>query len=343
MMRKLFSLQHTVAVMLATMIALVSLNSCSDDDPKAVGFGEFDVTKTMQLTVGTDSTLTITGNGVYVPTSTDENVATATVTGDKLVVKAISAGDATITVTDKENQTNKFKVTVINKLTVNKETVNIYLGGSATVTILTGNGGYMFEPGIDETIATAEIAGEIITIKSLKEGETGTTSVTIKDKAGETVTIEINIIDNVLAGTKWEDGTASPQASTDYQPATDAILLNINNNPMLGMLSSAKLTFYANGTFKMGIFANGDYRIDDESIILSNVKGFIKDYLKGDIPIPIVGKLEEMTSFDLPMNQTETFNAAKMKEIAEEYGDPKIADAKVEKVVININLKKVIE
>lgn len=340
-MTKLFSFKPWSMLYVLALLSLIGLTGCSDDkDPEHL-FIQL-TTETLDISVDDKVAIDITsGNGGYIVNSSHPDVATAEIEADKLTIVAVSEGTSLVTLRDRKNQQLEFKVNVSYKivsLTVDNESVDLFVGESATVNITSGNGEYTIASS-DESIAEASVSGTEITIIGIGEGDA---ELTLNDKAGVPVKLSVRVVDkaSILVGTTWKDGTANPVAKTDYEPATEAIIKNINSNSMLGLLGTAALKFNAGGKFRMGIFANGDWRIEGDHIILSNVKGFIKDYLKGDVLIPIKGDLETMESFDLPMDQTETFNAEKMQEIADEYGDPKIADAKVEYVIININLKR---
>lgn len=338
---KFFSSKLLSGIFLLAFVSLIGFTSCSDDDPIPVTLGEYD-TKTLEMVVGEQEDISIGGNGGYLASLDKEGVVTVSVDKeDRLLIKAVGAGTAKVTITDKENKTGSVTVKVINKLTIDKETVSVYLGGSATVNILTGNGGYTLE-GINKEVAEASLEGDIITINAVALGNT---SVTLKEETGATIDIKIQVIENVLVGTNWGKGTLNPEVKTDYEPATTAILNNIKENPMAGMLARATFTFNSDGTFKLSLFvplAAGTYKVMDDYIVLNVTSGIelVTQNLQGDVKIPIVGELANMTEFNLPMNQTETFDAAKLQEIADEVGDPKIADAKIEKVIVNINLKK---
>lgn len=345
---KFFSSKLLSGIFLLAFVSLIGFTSCSDDDPIPVTLGEYD-TKTLEMVVGEQEDISIGGNGGYLASLDKEGVVTVSVDKeDRLLIKAVGAGTAKVTITDQENKTGSVTVKVINKLTVDKESVSVYLGGSATVNILTGNGGYTLE-GINKEVAEASLEGNIITINAVALGNT---SVTLKEESGATIDIKIQVLEETaLVGTKWLDGELKPEVVTDYEPATTAILNNINNNEQAASIKLATFLFQEDNKFVLyaltpGLFLlKGDYSIIDENIVLTNIvpgpfgKELAK-HIKGDVAIAINGDLATMTEFNLPMNQTETFDAAKLQEIADEVGDPKIADAKIEKVIVNINLKK---
>lgn len=73
---------------------------------------EFDK-DTVTLTAGSDETVTVSnGTAPYSVTSEDENIATASVTDDKVTITAVNAGTTSIIVKDKQLKTGTITVTV---------------------------------------------------------------------------------------------------------------------------------------------------------------------------------------------------------------------------------------
>ena len=94
------------------------------------------------------------------------------------------------------------------ELTLDKSSVEVYAGENATVTIKTGNGGYMVSSS-SESVATAAVSDQSVTISGVAKGSA---TVTVKDQADKTatvsVTIETAIIDATTARFKWENTIA---------------------------------------------------------------------------------------------------------------------------------------
>ena len=67
----------------------------------------------VSLAAGSEETVTVSeGTAPYSATSEDENIATATVTDDKVTITAVNAGTTTIIVTDDQQKTGTITVTV---------------------------------------------------------------------------------------------------------------------------------------------------------------------------------------------------------------------------------------
>lgn len=67
----------------------------------------------LSIDVDADETVTITGGeSPYIATVENQEIATASVTDDKVAVKGVKAGTTSITVTDKDKKTGTISVTV---------------------------------------------------------------------------------------------------------------------------------------------------------------------------------------------------------------------------------------
>jgi hypothetical protein len=78
---------------------------------------------------------------------------------------------------------------VAKELTLDKTTVTVKAGETATVAITSGNGAYTLSNTSTET-ATAELTGTTITVSGKKAGET---TLTIEDKSGKKATVKITV------------------------------------------------------------------------------------------------------------------------------------------------------
>lgn len=89
-----------------TLILLVSFVSCSDDDDQEIiyelAFDGVDNTNGLELLEGTSGEITIkSGNEGYAVVSSNKDVATASLEGNKITVDAYSIGSSVLTITDK--------------------------------------------------------------------------------------------------------------------------------------------------------------------------------------------------------------------------------------------------
>lgn len=161
------------------------------------------VVKTSSTTMffGELKTLEIyTGNGEYSITSSDESVATATISEDgKIEITSIVPGTTTLTIKDRRNKTAEISVKVIRRLIVDSPDPINYMnvGEPITIKILDGNGGYTCTTNGSKTYISCEMStdGTEAIIKGLKRTRLNKT-VTIKDKEGQTLEIPVMYIDD---------------------------------------------------------------------------------------------------------------------------------------------------
>lgn len=229
----------------------------------------------------------------------------------------------------------------LSELAVERDSVLMYVNDTEYVRITSGNGSYKVK-NYDATVAKASIEGDKVLIVGLSIGHT---TVIIEDVLGVQQHIRVAVKDKtlLLAGSKWGSGSLKPVVDTDYIPATEAIVNHISGHSLANLLRLATLIFKPDGTMKMSLvltLASGTYRIDGEDIVLNVNKGLVKKYLQGDVRIPIHGDLAKMDVIDVPMDQTKSFDAKEMGDIIKKSGDPKIGDANVHSVIVNIHLKK---
>ncbi len=134
----------------------------------------------------------VSGNGDYEFTSSDEEVATASVSSNVIKVKALKVGETEIEVVDGRKKHATFKVIVTEKpaLTLAEEMVTIVNGKTATVEITSGTPEYTAKSS-DDTKATAEIKdGKLVITAKANEG---VVTITVIDSNNKTVTIDVTL------------------------------------------------------------------------------------------------------------------------------------------------------
>ncbi len=209
-------------MLLFGLLLAASLGSCSDDKEEAQTPAASLVVDNTTVTLLQGDAITVgitSGNGSYAVKTFDSDVATATVSGEKITIQApagATLGETTILVTDgrKKSTTITVKVAKLWDLTVDSETTSLFIGESKTIKILTGNGDYQLSlaDGGDQVIELGPLSGQVFTIKALKEGET---VIVVKDKKDKTVeiNIEVKIVDLELE--KYTASLNGPGKTTD--------------------------------------------------------------------------------------------------------------------------------
>lgn len=176
--------------------------SCSDDKEEQEVKPATDLVvdnNSVTLLQGDEITVSITsGNGDYYVKPFDENVATATINGNKVTIKATENSqleennrtETTILIVDGRKKVARVLVRVAKlwDLTVDapEEGFDLFIGEKRLVKILTGNGDYqIFIPeGADKFLEVGELSGQVIPLTAKFETGADPVNITITDKNG---------------------------------------------------------------------------------------------------------------------------------------------------------------
>lgn len=208
--------------------------SCSDDKEEQEVKPATDLVvdnNSVTLLQGDEITVSIaSGNGDYYVKPFDENVATATINGNKVTIKATENSqleennrtETTILIVDGRKKVARVLVRVAKlwDLTVDapEEGFDLFIGEKRLVKILTGNGDYQISipEGADKFLEVGELSGQVIPLTAKFETGADPVNITITDKKGKTITIPVvvNIVDLTL---KSNEATfAEPDAESQY-------------------------------------------------------------------------------------------------------------------------------
>ena len=267
------------------------MGSCSDDKEEQEVKPATDLVvdnTSVTLLQGDEITVSITsGNGDYYVKPFDENVATATINGNKVTIKATENSqleennrtETTILIVDGRKKVARVLVRVAKlwDLTVDapEEGFDLFIGEKRLVKILTGNGDYQISipEGADKFLEVGELSGQVIPLTAKFETGADPVNITITDKKGKTITIPVvvNIVDLTL---KSDEATfAEPDAESQY--------ISIEN----GTKSSTKEAYkmYINGVRETLTPADNSYEdcAPNSSLNLTDVGGNDKALLIG--------------------------------------------------------------
>lgn len=190
-MKKINFLSFTIAL-LSCMFAMTFTSCDNDDDEDAVSTLKFNPTK---AEVNTDATLAVKvsgGTAPYTVTSSNTAIATAKADDTGFTITGVKAGTTQIVVVDKNKLTGKLQVTVKAKVSVlnfDNKTLNINAGSQSTVTVSNGTAPYTAKVA-DESVATATVKDNKITVTGVKAGTTNIT-VTDNNKVSGTVSVTV--------------------------------------------------------------------------------------------------------------------------------------------------------
>ena len=147
------------------------------------------------------TTILLSGNGgYYISNNSNSNIASASISGNNVVVFGITAGSANITVCQTGGQCNILYVNVSNStvstvsstpITFNKSSVNMEVGGVSVVNILGGSGtGYYISYNSNPTSVGTYIVGSSLIVTGKVSG-TGTLSVCSSSNVCGSITVTI--------------------------------------------------------------------------------------------------------------------------------------------------------
>ena len=190
MKTKVFFKSTAVAVCCLTSFAFASCSK--NDDTPPISHLTFDKNK-VELAEGNKVTVKV-GGGVepYKVTPGDAKIATATVEKNVITITGVKKGGTVINVSDKNKKSGIVTVVVkdaASALTFDKPTVTLAINKTEQVTVKGGTGPYMAVVQTP-TVASAEVKGNVITVKGLK---TGATTITVNDKNKNVGTIAVTI------------------------------------------------------------------------------------------------------------------------------------------------------
>lgn len=179
------------------------MGSCSDDKEEQEVKPATDLVvdnNSVTLLQGDEITVSITsGNGDYYVKPFDENVATATINGNKVTIKATENSqleennrtETTILIVDGRKKVARVLVRVAKlwDLTVDapEEGFDLFIGEKRLVKILTGNGDYQISipEGADKFLEVGELSGQVIPLTAKFETGADPVNITITDKNGD--------------------------------------------------------------------------------------------------------------------------------------------------------------
>lgn len=173
-------------------------SSCEESEPSYSDL----IVDTEALTINLDeaaegSFRIIEGNGNYKVASSNDEVATAIVSGDEVKVTGLQYGTTTLTVTDWAKKSSSVKVVIDQEqeLAMRTSSATMFIGESKTLEVYTGNGGYSIDSS-SESVATAEISEDgKVNITAIAPG---TATLTVKDRRNKTTEIAVKVIRKLI-------------------------------------------------------------------------------------------------------------------------------------------------
>lgn len=234
------------------------MGSCSDDKEEQEVKPATDLVvdnNSVTLLQGDEITVSITsGNGDYYVKPFDENVATATINGNKVTIKATENSqleennrtETTILIVDGRKKVARVLVRVAKlwDLTVDapEEGFDLFIG-EKNISIERGNGGYSFtyqvgdgEPTTDATIVEATEKENLITLKPKARGDV---KVIVTDQKGsvEEISVKVNPYNLKL------ENEATSLIIGGYEASTEIAITRGNGDYKLAQLTDDNKTY----------------------------------------------------------------------------------------------------
>lgn len=231
--------------------------SCSDDKEEQEVKPATDLVvdnNSVTLLQGDEITVSITsGNGDYYVKPFDENVATATINGNKVTIKATENSqleennrtETTILIVDGRKKVARVLVRVAKlwDLTVDapEEGFDLFIGEKRLVKILTGNGDYQISipEGADKFLEVGELSGQVIPLTAKFETGADPVNITITDKKGsvEEISVKVNPYNLKL------ENEATSLIIGGYEASTEIAITRGNGDYKLAQLTDDNKTY----------------------------------------------------------------------------------------------------
>lgn len=307
--------------------------SCSDDKEEQEVKPATDLVvdnNSVTLLQGDEITVSITsGNGDYYVKPFDENVATATINGNKVTIKATENSqleennrtETTILIVDGRKKVARVLVRVAKlwNLTVDapEEGFDLFIGEKRLVKILTGNGDYQISipEGADKFLEVGELSGQVIPLTAKFETGADPVNITITDKSGYSFTYQVGDGEpttdaTIVEATEKENLiTLKPKARgdvkvivTDQKGSVEEISVKVNpyNLKLENEATSLIIGGYEASTEIAITRGNGDYKLaqltDDNKTYLKTAELITED---GATKLKLTGKKLGTTTLEL--------------------------------------------
>ena len=206
---------------------------------------ELKVNETKELTVVAATSVTWS--------SSDLNIATVEVIDGKVVVKGISKGTATITVTDEEQKTDFIEVTVIEETQQPEESAapeitpgeNFSIKVNETKELSVTAATSVTWSSSDSNIATVKESDGKVIVKGIS---TGTATITVTDEAQKTDSVEVTVIEEALQ----PEEVAAPELTPG-----ENFTMKVNETKQLTVKASTAVIWSSSATNIATIDQNG--------------------------------------------------------------------------------------
>ena len=239
-------------------------DSSGDSVTISVTVSQIKLSKTsVSLLPQTSEVITVLAGSTYynVVTSNDQ-VAQASVSGDKITITGVATGKAVVTVSDSNADTADIFVTVGSSFTITPSSLNVSIGQTANATI-SDNTEFYNASSADTSIATVTISGTTISVTGVSNGNT---KITVQNSAGFTSVLDVSVDTSLFAKINLklsESKTISLAGGSGFyqvdipDPAIATVAINGDNATITGVgAGTALITIKDNTTNKVELEVN---------------------------------------------------------------------------------------
>lgn len=151
----------------------------------------------LSMVVNETKEVTITaGSGFYSVSSSDPSIAEASLSNDKVSITGIAAGNATVTVTDSNNDSTDISVNVGQSFTVSPDSVSLSIGETANLSLSDKNAIYNVSSS-DDAVAKASLSSGTVLVEGVSKG-----SAVISISSSTNYVVDVNVtVDSSIAKT----------------------------------------------------------------------------------------------------------------------------------------------
>lgn len=182
----------------------------------------------LSLAVGAQTNVNLFGNGgYYISTSNNMHVALITIDGSKVVVKALTSGNANATICQTGGQCSILYVSVTSTNSNNPPTFSpnnpeITVGQAYAVALSGGSTGYYLSSNSNPTIASASVGGSTLNLTGLSAGST-VLSICSATNNCSSLSVKVNNVGSNNNGDTGNSGNSGNSGTTNTDNALEVI------------------------------------------------------------------------------------------------------------------------
>ena len=204
------------------------------------------------LNVGQQTTAYVTGTGTYyISNNSNSNIATEQISGNSIIITAMAAGNANVSICQSGGQCATLYITVsgtastTTQIILSQNNLSMTPGQNTTVYV-TGNGGYYIGSNSTTSVASATISGNSIIISAIGYG---TDNISICQNGGQCATLSASVSTQINNSTSATSSTYVFPRYLGHEDRGDDVFQLQKVLFQGGFLSATPNGYYGLGTF----------------------------------------------------------------------------------------------